>query len=427
MSVQSQYLQKRMPAADAVRLVRDGDFIIVPTGVGEPPTLLTALSEQRRRFRDVKVAQILAMRKYGYIDPDTMEHVRHVAFFFGGALAWAARKAGSTSSPTISPKCRADRARPDSGRRRVLDGLADGRPRLLRAQPGRRLHDGGGRQGARGGARGQPERALRLRQLPCAHLAGDGAGGEQRAGARSRPAEDRPGAAGHRQVCGRHDRGRLDAADRLRRHSRCGGDAADAQARPGHPHRNDRRRHPDTGRKRRGHQPQKDLLPGKMVATFALGSNKLYRFMERNPALEIHPVDFTNDPYIAGQNDKLVAINATLQIDLLGQCGSRKPGATCPIPAPAARSTSCARPTARAAARPSSCCRRRPRMTASRASCRRLRPAPMSPPSKNDINYVVTEYGVAQLRGKSAKQRAQELIAIAHPRFAPSLSEQARR
>ena len=85
MSFQDLYIQKRISAADAVRQVRNGDFIIVPTGVGEPPTLLTALSEQRRDFHDVKVAQILAMRKFGYIDPATAEHVRHVAFFFGGA------------------------------------------------------------------------------------------------------------------------------------------------------------------------------------------------------------------------------------------------------------------------------------------------------------------------------------------------------
>ena len=71
---------------------------------------------------------------------------------------------------------------------------------------------------------------------------------------------------------------------------------------------------------------RKNYLPGKMVATFALGSSKLYRFMDRNPALEIHPVDFTNDPSLAGLNDNLVAINATLQIDLLGQCGSESLG-----------------------------------------------------------------------------------------------------
>ena len=85
MSIQDLYRQKRTTAADAMRLVRDGDCIIVPTGVAEAPSLLTALSEQRRQFRDVKVSQILAMRKYGYLDPATVEHVRHVALFFGGA------------------------------------------------------------------------------------------------------------------------------------------------------------------------------------------------------------------------------------------------------------------------------------------------------------------------------------------------------
>lgn len=82
---QNLYTSKRRSAADAVALVRDGDSIIVPTGVGEPPALLTALSDQRHRLHGVTVAQILAMRKYAYIDPATVQHVRHVAFFYGGA------------------------------------------------------------------------------------------------------------------------------------------------------------------------------------------------------------------------------------------------------------------------------------------------------------------------------------------------------
>ena len=85
MSVQALYQQKRVAAADAVRHIRNGDTIVVPTAVGEPPTLLTALSEQRRDFLDVKVAQILAVRKYGYFDPETVQHVRHEAYFFSGA------------------------------------------------------------------------------------------------------------------------------------------------------------------------------------------------------------------------------------------------------------------------------------------------------------------------------------------------------
>lgn len=171
---------------------------------------------------------------------------------------------------------------------------------------------------------------------------------------------------------------------------------------------------------------RKNYLPGKMVATFALGSAKLYRFMDRNPALEIHPVDFTNDPALAGRNDNLVAINATLQIDLLGQCGSESLGFS-PYSGTGGQSDF-----VRAANRsrggkafivvPS---------TARNDSISRivlsLAPGTHVSTSKNDVNYVVTEYGVAQLRGKSARQRARELIAIAHPNFRAELTNEAKR
>ena len=85
MSVQALYQQKRMSATDAIHVVKDGDTIVIPTGVGEPPALLTALSDARRKYRDVKVSQILPLRKYGYLDPETVSHVRHDAYFFGGA------------------------------------------------------------------------------------------------------------------------------------------------------------------------------------------------------------------------------------------------------------------------------------------------------------------------------------------------------
>ncbi len=85
MSVQALYQQKRMSAADAIRVVKNGDTIVVPTAVGEPPGLLSALSEARRDFRDVQVAQILAVRKYAYLDPETVDCVRHTAYFYSGA------------------------------------------------------------------------------------------------------------------------------------------------------------------------------------------------------------------------------------------------------------------------------------------------------------------------------------------------------
>jgi acyl-CoA hydrolase len=171
---------------------------------------------------------------------------------------------------------------------------------------------------------------------------------------------------------------------------------------------------------------RKNHHPGRMLATFALGSKKLYQFMHRNPALEMHPVDFTNDPYRAGQNDNLIAINATMQVDLIGQCGSESlgfaPYSGTGGQADFVRSANRSRGGKAFIVLPS---------TAKDSSISRIVPT-LTPgthvtTSKNDVNFVVTEYGVAQLRGKTAKQRAEALIAIAHPDFRDELREAARR
>jgi acyl-CoA hydrolase len=163
-----------------------------------------------------------------------------------------------------------------------------------------------------------------------------------------------------------------------------------------------------------------------MLATFALGSKKLYQFMHRNPAIEMHAVDFTNDPYLAGKNDNLHAINATMQIDFMGQCGSESLGFA-PYSGTGGQADF-----VRAANRsnggkafivlPS---------TAKNDTISRIVPTLSAgthvSTSKNDINYVVTEFGVAQLRGKSAQQRCAELIGIAHPDFRGELREAAKK
>ena len=84
-SSQAQYNAKKMTAEQAAQLVRNDDFIVVPTGAGEPPMLLTALSEIRRSLKNVKVSSVLPMRKFAYIDPETYDNVRHVGYFLSGA------------------------------------------------------------------------------------------------------------------------------------------------------------------------------------------------------------------------------------------------------------------------------------------------------------------------------------------------------
>ena len=85
MSFQSQYNAKRMTASDAAQLVQSNDTIVVGTAAGEPPSLLAALSDRRRELTGVRISQILALKKYGYFDPETVQHVRHAAYFLGGA------------------------------------------------------------------------------------------------------------------------------------------------------------------------------------------------------------------------------------------------------------------------------------------------------------------------------------------------------
>jgi acyl-CoA hydrolase len=427
MTHQQQYLQKRLSAADAVRQVRNGDFIIVPTGVGEPPTLLAALSEQRRDFLDVKIAQILALRKYAYLDRETTAHVRHVAFFYGGATRAGGQEGWIDFIPNYFSEIPSQ----------IERGQIPADVVFSMASP----MDAHGYFALSLGADYTMAAVARARavvlevnpNVPFAfghchvHVSQVTALIES-----SEPVLEvgLPKIGPVQEAIGKYVADLIDDGSTLQ--IGYGGipDAVVVQL----THKHDLGIHTEmigdgiltlvesgavTNRR-------KNHFPGKMIATFALGSNKLYRHMDRNPALEIHPVDVTNTPSLAGLNDKLVAINATLQIDLLGQCGSESLGHA-PYSGTGGQSDF-----VRAANRsrdgkafivlPS---------TAKDDSISRivlaLAPGTHVSTSKNDINYVVTEYGVAQLRGKSAGQRAKELIAIAHPNFRAELTEQARR
>lgn len=427
MSVQNLYLDKRRPAMEAMRQVRDGDFIIVPTGVGEPPTLLTALSELRRSFHDVKVVQLLAMRKFGYIDPATVDHVRHVAFFFGAAT----RAGGQEGWIDFIPNCFSDipglivrgdipadivfsLASPMDGHGNFSLGLAadytmatiaKARSVVLEVNPNVPFACGNCHvhvsQVTALVESSEPVLEVGLPKIGPAQVAiGKYVADMIDDGSTLQIGYGGIPDAVVMQLTHKHDLGI---------HTEMLGDGILALVESG----------AVTNRR-------KNYLPGKMVATFALGSNKLYRFMDHNPGVEIHPVDFTNASSVAALNDNLVAINATLQIDLLGQCGSESLGQL-PYSGTGGQSDF-----VRAANRsrggkafivlPS---------TAKDDSISRIVPA-LAPgthvsTSKNDVNYVVTEYGVAQLRGKSARQRAHELISIAHPTYRAELAAQAAR
>ena len=427
MSNQQAYAQRKMSAADAVRQVHNGDAIIVPTGVGEPPALLGALSEARLDFRGVTVAQVLAMRKYGYLDPQTVDHVRHVAYFYGGATRAGGQAGWIDFIPNYFSEIPAQIERGQIGADVVFSmaspmdahgyfslslgadytmaAVAKARAVLLEVNPNVPF--------AHGNCHVHISQVTGLVESsePVLEVGLPTIGAVQ-------------------QAIGKYVADMIDDGSTLQ--IGYGGipDAVVMQL----THKQDLGIHTEmigdgiltlveagavTNRR-------KNYLPGKMIATFALGSAKLYRFMERNVGLEIHPVDFTNSPALAGRNDKLMAINATMQIDLLGQCGSESlghlPHSGTGGQSDFVRAANASRGGKAFIVVPS---------TAKNDTISRIVPCLSSgthvSTSKNDIDYVVSEYGVAQLRGKAAKQRASELIAIAHPDFRAELREQAKR
>ncbi len=171
---------------------------------------------------------------------------------------------------------------------------------------------------------------------------------------------------------------------------------------------------------------RKTLNPGKIISSFVMGTRRVYDFINNNPMVELHPVDYSNDPFVIAQNDNMVAINTCLEIDLTGQVCSDSIGASfysgiggqVDFIRGAARSRG-GKPII---ALPSTACDG----TVSRI-IPRLSDGAGVVTTRGDVHYVVTEFGVADLHGRTVRERAMALISIAHPKFRPWLLAEAKR
>ena len=175
----------------------------------------------------------------------------------------------------------------------------------------------------------------------------------------------------------------------------------------------------------------KKLHPGKMVSTFVLGTRQTYDFADDNPGVLVMNGDYTNDPYVIGMNDNQVSINASLEVDLTGQCASESIGtrqfsgtggqtdtAVGAQNSKGGRSYICLYSTATTKdkdGQPQRISKIVP--TLNRGAIVSL--------SRNDVDRVVTEYGIAELRGTNIRERVQRLVAIAHPDFREDIMRQA--
>ncbi|WP_116111915.1 acetyl-CoA hydrolase/transferase family protein [Austwickia chelonae] len=427
MTAQDRYATKLRTAHDVIDLIGDGDTVVAPTGVGEPPAVLDALSERRREKRGVVVSQILPLRPFGYLDPETQEHVRHTSLFFGsasragGQAGWIDyRPSYFSEMPSLfregyfpvdvvvalaSPMDRHGYFSLGLAPDYTMAAIEQARTVVLEVNPHVPYTYGQCHVHIdQVTALVEDDRPLSEVGLPqigpvqkaiggyVADLIPDGATVQIGYGAI-------PDAV-VMQLTERRDLGV---------HTEMIGDGILTLVESG-----------------AVTNAAKNVDRGHMKATFALGSRRLYDFLDRNPAVQMCPVDITNDPYLVGRHDNLHTINATMQIDFLGQCGSESLGSV-PYSGTGGQSDF-----VRAANRsrggksfivlPS---------TAKGDSISRIVPT-LAPgthvsTSKNDINFVVTEYGVAQLRGRSNRERARALIGIAHPDFRDELTEQAQR
>jgi acyl-CoA hydrolase/RimJ/RimL family protein N-acetyltransferase len=173
---------------------------------------------------------------------------------------------------------------------------------------------------------------------------------------------------------------------------------------------------------------RKTLHQGKIVGSFAAGTQELFCFLHNNPQIEMHPSDYINDPRVIAQHDNIVAINSAIEIDLTGQAVADSIGEQLYSGigghADFMRGSAMARGGKPVLALPS---------TAKRPDGVRSRIVPFLQQgagvvtTRGDVHYVVTEYGVAYLHGKTMRERAMSLIAIAHPDFRAGLLHAAKR
>ncbi len=172
---------------------------------------------------------------------------------------------------------------------------------------------------------------------------------------------------------------------------------------------------------------RKSLHPGKIVAGFMIGTQRLYDFIDDNPIVELHPTEYINDPFVIAQNDRMVAINSAIEVDLTGQVcadsigprfysgvggqvdfiygASRSKGGIPIIALPASALI---------------------KDTNTSKIVAMLKQGAGVVTTRNHVRFIVTEYGVAELYGKTIRQRARALINVAHPEFREELERQAK-
>lgn len=422
---QNMYQEKLVSAQAAANTIESGDHIWFPVGVGEPHAFLRALVDRKETLQDVTINQILPVRSW-YYDQEMVPHIKHNSWFTSGASRKAVQGGWADFIPNyfheipkllrcywpsdavgvvVSPMDEHGYFSMSLGTDYVFEALKKARKVIFEVNPmaprcfGRcQIHVS---QVTHVVECNEPLPDLPIPALTdedrtiggyVAELIEDGStiqvgyGGVPNAVCQALKGKRDLGI--HTEM----------VTEGLMELVQCGA----------------------------ANNSKKTLNPGKLIGTFAWGTSQLYKFMNNNPMIEMHPVDYTNDPYIIGQHDKMIAINATIEVDLLGQCCSESMGSNqwsgtggqADFFKGANRSNGgMGFVTTPSTAKGGTLSRIVPT----------LQPGAVVTTSKNDVDHVVTEFGVAKLRGKTARERALALIRVAHPDFREELTAAAQR
>lgn len=420
MSWKPYYEQHKMPAEQAVKLIQSGQIVSIGHAVGEPTALVDALVADADRLSNVELLHMVLMGKGEYLSERMAGHFRHNSLFVGGAARKAVELGRADFTPCYFhcvPELLRSTLKPDVAMIMVSPPDEEGNCSL-----GVSVDYTLAGALAAGTVIAQVNRHMPRCHGDCfLHVTDLTAIVEQ-----DQPLiELQPAWIGEtEQAIGRYCASLIRDGDCLQLGIgalpdavlNCLGD------------KNDLGLHTemfsdgaiDLIRAGNINGRRKNLHPGKHVATFLMGTRRLYDFVDDNPSVYMAPVDYVNDPLIIGQNNDLVSINSCVQIDLSGQVCSESVGLR-QISAVGGQVDFI-----RGAAL-SKGGRSIIAVSSTAAGGRVSKIVPVLDEgaavttNRMDVEYIVTEYGVADLKGKTLRERAEALIQVAHPDFRPML------
>lgn len=425
MSWEAIYQSKLTTAEKAVDLIKSGDRVVISHACDEPTYLVDTMVAKAEQYENVEIVHMVAMGKAGYAQPGMEKHFRHNALFVGGTTRKAVQEGRGDYTPCFFYRipdlftngslpvdvAMVQATAPDKDGNMSLGISVDYSLPAARAakkvivQINNELPRTGGDSCIN--VSDENVAALVEHDAPIIELAPPKIGEVEKAIGANCAKLINDGDTLQLGIGAIPDAVLLFLKDKkdLGIHSEMFSDGVVELAEAG----------VITNAKKKTHV-------GKYVANFLMGTKRLYDFVNNNPDVEMYPVNYVNNPVVIGREDNIVSINSCVQIDLMGQAASESIGYT-QISGVGGqvdfiRGAAMAKNGRAILAFPS---------TAAKGTVSKIVPlldeGAAVTTSRNDVDYAITEYGIAKLSGKTLKERAHALIEIAHPNFRDDLKK----